>query len=321
MTDWSDRLDLRGSGQRQPGPDHPHHAWSPLPERVPRRWPNGAGVAICPVIALDGHEDVVPAGWPQPQWAAGGVGLRPDPNIARIGARDYGARRGFWRLAEALRAAGLPYALAIDVLTAESHPELVAACLRGDAGQIEWVAHGLSWNRPLHAGLTAAEELAYLQETRERLAARGIASSTWLGIEYGQSPRTPALLPRAGYRICLDWCNDEQPYRFHGEPGLWSLPPMADLDDGFALCAPRGVSAASYASRLVDAATALAAEGRTQARVLLFVLRPFLSGQPFRIDYLARAFERIRALPGAWFAGPGEIVAAWQQAAATRDIP
>lgn len=315
MSAWADALDLRGSGQRQPGPDHGHHAWSPMPARVPRRWPNGAGVAVCPVMVIDAHEDCVPAGWPQPQWAAGGVGMRPDPNIARIGARDYGLRRGFERLAKGLQSLAVPYAIAMDVLSAEMHPHLVASSLNGDAGHIEWVAHGLSWNRPLHAGMSESEELAYLAETRERLAACGIATDAWLGIEYGQSPRTPALLHRAGFRICLDWCNDEQPYRFHnadGGPGVWSLPPMADLDDAFALCAPRGVSAASYSSRLVDAAAGLALEGSTDARVMVFALRPFLSGQPFRVDHVLRAIERIRGLPGVWFASPTEIIDTWQ---------
>jgi len=318
-------LDLRGSGQRRHGPDHPHHGWTPLPARRPRRWPDGAGVWVCPVIALDSHEDTVPAGWPQPQWAAGGVGLRPDPNIARIGARDYGLRRGFFRLAGALKALRLPYALAIDVLSAETRPDLVQSCRDGEWGDLEWVAHGLSWNRPLHAGMDEAAELAYLGETRERLAACGIVTDLWHGIEYGQSPRTPALLPRAGYRICLDWCNDEQPYAFDaapaadgaagGAPPLWSLPQMADLDDGFALCAPRAAGARAYARRIVEAATALALEGRDQARVMVFTLRPFLSGQPFRIDALLDAFVQLSLLPGVRFAHPSAIIAAWQQAA------
>ena len=325
----SRRLDLRGSGQRQHGPDHPHPGWAPLPRRQPRRWPDGAGVWVCPVIALDSHEDTVPAGWPQPQWAAGGVGLRPDPNIARIGARDYGLRRGFFRLAGGLKALRLPYALAIDVLSAESRPDLVQACRDGEWGDLEWVAHGLSWNRPLHAGMDEAGELAYLAETRERLAACGVVTDVWHGIEYGQSPRTPALLPRAGYRVCLDWCNDEQPYAFGdavgagspGSPGsatppvLWSLPQMADLDDGFALCAPRAAGARAYARRIVDAASGLALDGRGQARVMVFTLRPFLSGQPFRIDALLDAFGELARLPGVRFAHPSSIVAAWQQAA------
>lgn len=306
----NDALDLRGSGQRQPGPDHPHHGWSPMHTRAPRRWPNGAAVAVCPVIALDAHEDAVPADWPQPQWAQGGVGLRPDPNIARIGARDYGLRRGFYRLAQGLAQLELPYALAMDVLSAESHPQLVASVNAGDWGDAQWVAHGLSWNRPLHAGMTEAQELAYLGETRERLAACGIESNSWFGIEYGQSPRTPQLLPRAGYAVCLDWCNDEQPFRFSS--GAWALPQMADLDDGFALCSPRGVSPQAYGRRLLDAAAGLAAEGREQARVMVFTLRPFLSGQPFRIDAILGALSRMREIPGVWFAHPTHILHAWQ---------
>lgn len=302
-------VNLPGSGQRQRGPDHPHQAWSPLPSRDRRRWSNGAAVAVCPLIALDSHEDEVPADWPQPQWAAGGVGYRPDPNIARIGARDYGLRRGFFRLAGGLRALELPYALAIDVLSAEAHPALVDAVGQGAWGRAQWVAHGLSWNRPIHADMDEAQELAYLAETRERLAACGIHTDTWYGIEYGQSPRTPVLLPRAGYRSCLDWCNDEQPFRFHG--GLWGLPQMADLDDGFSFCAPRGVLPQVYAARLVEAAEVLAAEGREQARVMVFTLRPFLSGQPFRVDAILAAFERMRRLPGVWFAHPTDILQAW----------
>jgi hypothetical protein len=324
-------LDLRGSGQRQRGPDHPHHSWTPLPARPLRRWPDGAGVWVCPVIALDSHEDTVPAGWPQPQWAAGGVGLRPDPNIARIGARDYGLRRGFFRLAGALKALRLPYALAIDVLSAETRPDLVQSCRDGEWGDLEWVAHGLSWNRPLHAGMDEVAELAYLAETRARLADCGIVTDTWFGIEYGQSPRTPALLPRAGYRICLDWCNDEQPYAFDaapaadgatgGTPRLWSLPQMADLDDGFALCAPRAARARSYSRRIVEAATALAQEGAGRARVMVFTLRPFLSGQPFRIDALLDAFVQLSLLPGVRFAHPSALIAAWQQAAQESAAP
>jgi hypothetical protein len=324
-------LDLRGSGRRQRGPDHPHHSWTPLPARPLRRWPGGAGVWVCPVIALDSHEDTVPAGWPQPQWAAGGVGLRPDPNIARIGARDYGLRRGFFRLAGALKALRLPYALAIDVLSAETRPDLVQSCRDGEWGDLEWVAHGLSWNRPLHAGMDEAAELAYLAETRARLADCGIVTDTWFGIEYGQSPRTPALLPRAGYRICLDWCNDEQPYAFDaapaadgatgGTPRLWSLPQMADLDDGFALCAPRAARARSYSRRIVEAATALAQEGAGRARVMVFTLRPFLSGQPFRIDALLDAFVQLSLLPGVRFAHPSALIAAWQQAAQESAAP
>lgn len=92
---------------------------------------------------------------------------------------------------------------------------------------------------------------------------------------------------------------------------------MADLDDGFALCSPRGVSVQAYAQRLVDAGTALAAEGRSQARVMVFTLRPFLSGQPFRATAILNALVRLQATPGVWLATPQDIVNAWLQAEAS----
>lgn len=290
----------------------------PMPARPPRHWPDGAGVWVCPVIALDTPEDPVPEGWPQPDapWVAGVP--QPRPEIGCAGVRGYGPRRGFFRLAGALKALRLPYALAIDVLTAETHPDLVQSCLQGEWGDAEWVAHGLSWSRPLHAAVDEALERAYLLETRERLAACGIRTDTWLGIQRGQSPRTPALLAQAGYRICLDGCDDEQPrpWALPDTPApLWSLPQMADLDDAHALCAPSGLTPRAYARRIVEAAAALADEGREQARTLAFTLRPYISGQPFRVDALLDAFVQLSLLPGVRLATPAQIVAGWQQAA------
>ena len=320
-------LSLRGSGRRQPGPDHPHHGHRPLPARPAVRWPDGTSLRVCLVLAIDNHEDEVPARWPQPQWAGGGVGMRPDPNLARIGARAYGARRGFWRLAEGFKSLELPLTVALDVLTAQTHPGLVDACLQGRFGRVHWVAHGMSWNRPIHEGMDTASELSYLWSTRQALAGCGIHTSVWYGIEYGQSARTPSLLPQAGYRICLDWCNDEQPYPFapgassgRAQTGLWSLPQMADLDDAFSMCSPRGVSVQAYARRLVDAAAALAVEGRQQARVMVFTLRPFLSGQPFRVDAILEALERIRGLPGVRFQAPEDLIRDWQLAEAVTPV-
>ena len=301
-----------------PAPDHPFRTGLSMPTRAPRRWPGGAGVWVCPVIALDSPEDAVPEGWPQPQppWAAGGP--QPGPLTTRPCVRDYGARRGFFRLAGALKALHLPYALAIDVLTAETRPDLVQSCLQREWGDAEWVAHGLSWSRPLHAGMDETQERACLLETRERLAACGIRTDAWLGIERAQSPRTPALLAQAGYRICLDACDDEQPRPWalpDAAPVLWSLPQMADLDDAHALCAPSGLTPRAYARRIVEAAAALADEGREQARTLVFTLRPCISGQPFRVDALLDAFVQLSLLPGVRLATPTQIVEGWQQAA------
>ena len=292
----------------RPGPDHPHHSWSALPTRPPRLWPNKAGVAVCPILSLETHEDTVPAGWPQVAWLAGGVGMRPDPNIARIGARDYGLRIGFFRLADDLRAAGLHFAVAIDAMTAERHPSLVHFARERGA---EFLAHGISVNRPLHDGLSAAEELAYIEETRARLAACGVSARGWFGIEYAESSRTPQLIAQSGFDFICDWCNDEQPYAMTAGRPLTALPLLADLDDSFCFVSPRGISAPSYASRLVECAQVLAADGLEQARVMAWHMRPFLSGQPFRETHIAQALRSIGSQAGIWSATPSQIVDTW----------
>jgi hypothetical protein len=159
--------------------------------------------------------------------------------------------------------------------------------------------------------MSEAEELAYLADTRARLAARGIAARGWWGPEYGESTRTPALLPRAGYAFTLDWCNDEQPYAMTVPSGsLIALPPFADLDDAFSLCAPRGILPASYAANLALAAEGLARDGMRGARCMVWMMRPFLVGQPFRIGAVAEALKRIGATQGVWAATPTTILTA-----------
>jgi peptidoglycan/xylan/chitin deacetylase (PgdA/CDA1 family) len=301
------------SGRLQRGaPDHPHHAWAPLPARTPLRFTNGLALAICPIICFESHEDSVPADWPQPHWLAGGVGARPDPNIARIGQRDYGLRAGWPRLRDALARHGMRYAAAMDVLTAEGLPDLrrrVAADVA--SGMAEWVGHGLSVNRPIHNRMSRDAERAYIAETKMRLSAFGIVPRGWLGIEYGESVRTPELVAEAGIAFLLDWCNDEQPYAMTVPKGsLTALTPLADLDDAFCFAAPRGITPRSYGARLAGAAAGLAEDGKHSARVLLWVMRPFLSGQPFRIGPIEQAFATMVKTPGVWFATPSEILAA-----------
>ncbi|QYU70714.1 hypothetical protein J4558_11615 [Leptolyngbya sp. 15MV] len=200
----------------------------------------------------------------------------------------------------------------MDALTAETLPALRAEIAEDvAAGHAEWIAHGLSINRPIHDGMAEAAELAYLAETRARLAACGIAAQGWWGPEYGESTRTPALLARSGYAFTMDWCNDEQPYAMTVPDGrLCALPPFADLDDAFSLCAPRGITPARYASNLALAAEGLARDGARGARCMVWMMRPFLVGQPFRIGAIAEALRRIGTLPRAWPALPSEILAA-----------
>jgi hypothetical protein len=196
-------------------------------------------------------------------------------------------------------------------MTAERHPSLIAfARARG----AEFLAHGLSINRPLHDGLSESEERAYITETKRRLAACGVATRGWFGIEYAESSRTPPLVAEAGYDFLCDWCNDEQPFAMTvGRPPLTALPLLADLDDSFCFASPRGIAPSSYAARLAEAAAALARDGLRNARVMAWHMRPFLSGQPFREVHVARALATIGRQSGVWSALPSEIIDTWRR--------
>lgn len=302
---------MSGSGQLQTAaPDHPHHTWRPFPSRPAMRYCGGQTLGLCPIIAFESHEDRVPDDWPQPHWLTGGVGIRPDPNIARIGQRDYGLRAGWPRLRQALRNAKLSYGAAIDVLTAERCPALVAQIAVDVAdGCAEWIAHGISINRPLFDGMEPAAEEAYLLETQERLGALDVKPRGWFGPEYSESRRTPPLLAKAGFSFTLDWCNDEQPFAMTVPDGaLTALPQMADLDDAFAFAFPRGITPQSYASRIAQAARGLAKDGRTSARVMVWTMRPFLSGQPFRIGAIEAALLEASRTGGVFSAPPSVLL-------------
>jgi allantoinase len=278
-------------GLRRPGPDHPHFAYSPIVERTPWRLPNGARLAIVPVISLAYYEDYPPPGAQQPAWLAGGVGPRNAPNIARLSAWEYGHRVGIFRLLDALEGAGFPPTVAVDALTADRYPWLVEhLCARG----AEILAHGVGVTRMPSAALSEEDERDQIGWALASLRACGVSPRGWLGPEYGESPRTPTLVAEAGFEFICDWCCDEQPFPFAN--GLTGFPLMADLDDAFAL-ALRGVSVLAYGRMLRRAFDQLAADGTRSARVLAFLVRPFVIGQPSRIGRVGLAAIRLEDDP------------------------
>ncbi|BAN04272.1 polysaccharide deacetylase family protein [Ilumatobacter coccineus] len=277
--------------ERRPGYDHEWFDYSALADR---RRP-GSGVAVVPIILLELYEDPLPEGWPQPSSTAGGLD-RAFPNISRVSMREYGHRVGIFRLLDALERHGVRPTIAIDAMTAEGYPWLVQRLV--DAGA-DWIAHGISVTRPIGSHLTAEEERAYVTETIERLAACGIETNGWLGPEYGESERTPGVLAAAGMEYVFDWTGDEQFVDFHVDTGrLTGFPLSADLDDQTTL-ANRMAEPAAYGQHLVDAATELAIDDGRGARVLSFCVRPWLTGQPFRVGVFDHFVDAVVDIDGA----------------------
>lgn len=295
---------------RAPGMDHPHFRWNPYPDRPALRWPKGRALAVVPLINLEMIEDPLPAGWPQIHSVGGGL-VRDFPNISRVSTREYGHRVGIFRLVEAMRRHGIRPTVAIDVLSAENYPSLVAYLK--DVGA-EFVAHGLSVSRPITSALTLAQERDYIAQTLERLQACGIAPTGWFGIEYGESTRTPQLLGEAGLSYLCDWANDEQPYAMTTPGKLVALPLWADFDDQTVLV-NRMCNLDMFEDHLHKALDQLALDGAASARLLHYCVRPWVSGAPLRIAMFERVLAHAARLPVVWTPTAGEVVAAWRDSA------
>lgn len=288
------------------GMDHDHYDWNPLPARPPLRWPNGSPVAVVPIIALEHFEDPEPEDGLVPRDLAGGLGPRPGPNYPMLAQREYGHRVGIFRLAEIFAAHRVPLTVAIDALTAERYPYLVS-WLRDEGAT--FVAHGISISRVISSRMSEEQERRYIEQTLSRLQAAGVQTRGWLGPEYGQSANTPRLLADAGVQYLCDWLNDEQPYPTN-YPGLTALPLWCDYDDSYAL-SKRQMTLTGYQRILTRGVETLAEDGATSARLMAFQIRPWLTGQPYRLGIMEEFFQHAADHAHCWFASSDEVVSAY----------
>jgi allantoinase len=280
----------------------------PLPDREHLVWPDGKGVAFCPVVTVEHYENVPPDDAVTASDVYGGIGqgFSMRPQVTRIGNRDYGHRVGFFRIGEFLRDHAIPATLAIDAMAAERYPQIMD--FAREAGW-EVVCHGISVNRAISSVMPMDAERAYLAEAKDRVEqAAGTEVIGWYGPSSGESGRSLQLIAEAGFRYDLDWPNDEQPYFFDTDPGLLSLPLSLDLDDNYTVLG-RGVDPFAYAEMVLDAAQRLVEESPAKGRYLSFALNPFISGQPWRFSSLSQSLARIAAMPQVWATQPGRVLA------------
>lgn len=294
-------------GERRVGMDHPHYAWSPLIKRGVLRWPGGARVAVGVIVVLEHVEWQAPAG----AYRAPTLGMPNFPSIAQHSLRDYGHRVGVFRLLDLLIKHGLVPTIAMDKTTAEEYPFLARyVAERG----YEVIAHGVARTQMVTSTMSEPEERAYIRSSITAVErATGTRPAGWFGPDYGESERTPRLLAEEGITYVCDWPNDDQPYRMTTPTGeLYALPPTYDLDDHVALM-ERGLPMDGYADLLREAAGQLHEDGAHNGRLLLPVLRPWLTGQPFRASHLDEALGDVMRKPGIWAASGSQIIA-WYRA-------
>ncbi len=292
--------------ERRFGMDHGHYDWSPFTTRGVLRWPEGARVAICVIVNLERLEWQAPEGSFQVAGLSGGVWERPFPDYMRLSHRDYGHRVGIFRVLDVLEKHGIKPTVAMDALSAEHYPYLVNYCLERGC---EIIGHGKSVSQMITSDLSEQQEREYIRNSVGTLKrATGVAPTGWLGVEYGESARTPQLLSQEGIRYVCDWTNDEQPYLLkspHGE--LFALPIMLELDDVNALW-DRHVAIGRYKDMLKEGFDTMYRDSSKSGRLLTLNLHPWLIGQPFRIRYLDDALGHMMRRKKVWAASGSEII-------------
>jgi hypothetical protein len=290
---------------RKRGMDHDLYAWSAMHQRPPVVWPSGKRVAVVVVISCE-FFPLTPSEMP---FRAPGHMQTAFPDYRHFTARDYGSRLGVPRLLEALAGVGAHASFAMNSRWAERFPDLAQRIV--DAGH-EVVAHSTDMNGTIATGLPDSEERALITASLAGLeAVTGIRPTGWLSIARSQSWNTPHLLAEAGLRYCLDWVNDELPYRMTTAAGpLTNLPLNHELSDR-QIIATCQQSASSFAEQLLDAHAWL--DGEVDAhggRMLPIHLTPYISALPYRIDAIERLLGTLAARPGVWFARGADVVEA-----------
>lgn len=270
--------------------------YSPIVQREPIRWPNGARVAFYVGLNIE-HFRV---DRPSTSIFEGTAALVPD--ALNYGWRDYGPRVAIWRLIDSLDRHGIRASALLNSDVANRYPQIIEA---GRARNWAWLAHGRN-NSTLQADMTVEEERAYLTEVVETIEkATGQPPRGWMGPGLTETFQTPALLAELGLTYVLDWTNDDQPYPLN-VPGLLSVPYSVEVND-LGLFITKGLTGPDFLRIVKDQVDQLYEDSADSGRVMALALHPFVISQPFRHKYLDQALEYVANHPGVWLTTSDEI--------------
>src|SRR5882724_8674376 len=230
-------------------------AYSPITQRPPLHWPNGARVALWVVPNIE-HYEYLPAfvrtrnPWPR----------SPYPDVLGYGTRDYGNRVGIWRMFEIMDRHDIRCTVSLSLSVYEHYPEI-----REAIEQRRWaiMSHGV-YNTRYHWDLTEEEErqqIAEAQAIYERTTGRKLAG--WFSPAISHTLNTPDLVAEAGMRYICDFYHDDQPTPIRVRKGsLVSVPYSMDLNDAMIYRQP--VEAEDFARMVTDHFDTVWREGATQ---------------------------------------------------------
>lgn len=264
--------------------DNPLYDYSPIVERAPVSWPNGARLALYVGLNVEHYEIDKPSTSVVPTTAM----LNPDP--LNYGWRDYGPRVGIWRLMDLLDSFGLRASVLLNSDVCDRYPRIIE---EGNKRNWTWLAHGNN-NSTLPAALPPEVEREMLGEMVDTITrTTGRAPKGWMGPALNSSYQTLDILAGMGLTYSLDFCADDQPFPMHVKAGRMITVPYSIEVNDITLFVGHSCTGPEFEQLVVDQFEQLYAESGESGRVMAIAVHPFVIGQPFRAKYLARALERV----------------------------
>jgi allantoinase len=274
------------------------YPYTPIRGRSLQAWPGGKKLAFYIALNIESYsieggmmEELLPAS--------------PPPDVLNYSWCDYGNRVGVWRLLELFDELSWPVTLLINSQVYDHTPQIVAAFReRGD----EIACHGRT-NAERQSGLTNEEERTLIREATARLTAmEGMQPRGWLSPWITETWSTPDLLKEAGYKYLLDWACDDQPVWMRTAAGpLLSVPYPQELNDSSTIIGRR-LAMSDFADMIVDQFDEMCEQAKSGPLVMSLALHPHVTGQPFRVRQLRRAFRHIAdSSSDLWFTRAGGI--------------
>jgi peptidoglycan/xylan/chitin deacetylase (PgdA/CDA1 family) len=278
--------------------EHGRFDYSPIVDRKPLRWPNGARVAVWVIPNIEYfHFD-------KPGVRVSGGGAQLNPDVMNFSWRDYGTRVGIWRLMEVMERHGVKGTVALNSDVCRHYPRIIE---EGNKLGWEWMGHGTT-NSVLLNTQGEDEERALIRAAVEGVArGTGTRPKGWLSPGLSETVRTLDLLAENGIEYCGNWVNDEQPYPMKVKSGtMLSIPYSIELNDipNFLAMNRTGEE---FGRQIRDQFDGLYEDGATTGRVMAICLHPFLIGHPHRSKYFAEALRHITARKEVWVTTGGEI--------------
>jgi peptidoglycan/xylan/chitin deacetylase (PgdA/CDA1 family) len=260
------------------------------PRLMPKRWPNGARVAVLLTFDDDTQAPLLRDGTTEP---------------TSLSAADYGAQTGTPRLLKVLERHKVPATFFVTGVDSLIHPELVPSLLK--SGRNEIGIHG--WIHEYPPGLdSAAEEERLLDKAIARISSlSGKKPAGYRAPSWAFSPYTMDLIRKKGFLYDSSLQSSEIPFRImaHGrDTGVIELPIDWTLTETVYLGAQGHMPSPDLLFQLYKEEFDGAYKEGT---VFILTLHPYLGGHRAPMQKLDELITYMQSKSGVWFTTGEEL--------------